>query len=71
MVDFFVGIMCGGLWVVLEVGCTVTTYTTMELNNLSRAIGWRGIGNLQEEFPGHCLIRPCGGATSAFPKTYV
>ena len=43
--------MCGGLRVVLEAGYTVTTYTAVELNSLSRAIGWRVIGSLQEEFP--------------------
>ena len=52
MVDFFAGIMCDGLEVVLEAGYTVTTYTVVELKNLSRAISWRVIGNLQEEFLG-------------------
>ena len=51
VVDLFSGIMRGGLRVVLEAGYTMTIYTAVELNNLSRAIGWRVIGSLQEEFP--------------------
>ena len=66
--DFFAGIMYGGLRVVLEAGYTVKTYTAVELNSLSRAIGWRVIGNLQDEFQGELLDKAIRGCYKRLPQ---
>ena len=60
--------MCGGLRVVLEVGYTETTYTAVEINSFSHAIGWWVIGSSQEEFPGQLLDKAIRGCYKRLPQ---
>lgn len=48
----FFGAMCGRLRCILEAGYNVSTYTPIEIDDISRVIGGRVTCNLQEEFPG-------------------
>ena len=45
----------GGLRTALAAGLLVTTYTSIEIDDVARAIEWRALGELQTEFPGQLL----------------
>ena len=52
VLDMFSGITCGGLRTVLEAGFTVRRYTSIEIDDVSRAIARKTLSDLQEEYPG-------------------
>ena len=51
VLDMFAGITCGGLRTVLEAGCKVSCYTSIEIDDVSRAIARKTLSDLQEEYP--------------------
>ena len=52
VLDMFSGITCGGLRTVLEAGYKVKCYTSVEIDDTSRAIARCVLGKLQAEYPG-------------------
>ena len=51
VLDLFAGITCSGLRVVLAAGLKVICYTSVEIDDISRAISNEVLGKLQSEYP--------------------
>ena len=60
--------MCGGLQCILKADYNVSTYTPIEIDDISRAIGGRAISNLQEEFPRQLLDSAVRGCFKRLPQ---
>lgn len=54
MLNIFSGIICGGLRTVREAGFLVVCYTSVEIDEFSRAIARKTLSDLQEEYHGNC-----------------
>ena len=68
VLDLFAGISCSGLRTVLEAGYRVECYTSVEIDDISRAIARRVLSALQEEFPGQLPDRAINGYNKRIPQ---
>ena len=66
--DLFAGITCGGLRTVLEAGCNVSCYTSVEIDDISRSIARTTLSNLQEEYPFQLPDRAIRGYNKRVPQ---
>ena len=51
VLDLFAGITCSGLRLVLAAGLKVVCYTSVEIDEVSRAISNEVLGKIQSEYP--------------------
>ena len=68
VLDLFAGITCAGLRLVLAAGMKVKCYTSVEMDDISRAISNEVLSKLQSEYPHqlpHCALR---GHNKRLPK---
>ena len=52
VLNMFSGITCGGLRTALEAGYKIGCYTSIEIDDISRAIARKTLSDLQSEYPG-------------------
>ena len=67
VLDLFSGITCGGLRTVLEAGYKVKCYTSVEIDDISRAISREVLSKLQEEYPGQLPDKAIRGYNKRLP----
>ena len=68
VLDLFAGITCSGLRTVLEAGYRVECYTSVEIDDISRAIARNVLSALQSEFPGQLPDRAINGYNKRLPQ---
>ena len=64
----FAGITCGGLRTVIEAGYKVSCYTSIEIDDVSRAIARKKLSDLQEEYPGQLPDKAIRGYNKRLPQ---
>ena len=68
VLDLFSGITCGGLRTVLEAGFTISCYTSIEIDNISRDIARCTLSALQSEYPGQLPDKAIRGYNKRLPQ---
>ena len=68
ILDMFLGITCGGLRTVVEAGYKVSCYTSIEIGEVSRAIGRKMLSDLQFEYPGKLPDKAIRGYNKRLPQ---
>ena len=64
----FSGITCGGLRTTLEAGYKIDCYTSIEIDDVSRAIARKTLSDLQSEYPGQLPDRAIRAYNKRLPQ---
>lgn len=68
VLDFFGGMTCGGLRVILSTCKKVAFYISVEIDDVSRAITREVLRKLQEEYPNQLLDSAIKGYAKRLPQ---